>query len=132
MSNISLKRMPNKINHIHLTSAENNAEEYFTNGGLVMPSADVRDLLSIFTFAVDKGQEDILQEFGKRFSKSYSFKAFNTPVSEYTYALFSPHVFFMKSDKKQAKLLRLTNFTKQTFIPTRAGYKALKEKVCAI
>ena len=132
MSNISLKRMSNKINHIHLTLVENNAEEYFTNAGFVMPSEDVRDLLSIFTFVVDKGQEATLQEFGKRLFKSYSFKAFNTPESEYTYALFSPHVFFMKSDKKQAKLLRLTNFTKQTFIPTRAGYKALKEKVCAI
>ena len=124
--------MPNKINHIYLTLVENNAEEYFTNGGLVMPSADVRDLLGTFTFVVDKGQEVILQDFGKRFFKSYSFKAFNTPVSKYTYALFSPHVLFMTTDKKQAKLLHLTNFTKQTFLPTKAGYKALKEKVCVI
>ena len=132
MGNINLKRMSNKINHIYLTLVENNAEEYFTNSDLVMTSVEVKNLLPTFVFVVDKGQEAILQEFGKRFFNRYSFKTFNTPVSKYTYALFSPHLFFMKSDKKQAILLHLTNFTKQTFLPTKAGYKALKEKVCVI
>lgn len=132
MSNINLKRMSNKINHIYLTLVENNAEEYFTNSNLVMTSTEVKNLLPTFVFVVDKGQEAILQEFGKRFFKSYSFKTFNTPVSKYTYALFSPHLFFMEADKKQAKLLHLTNFTKQTFLRTNNGYKALKEKICAI
>ena len=132
MSNINLKRMPNKINHIYLTLVKNDTEKYFTNEDLVMTSTEVKSLLPTFVFVVDKGQEVILQEFGKRFFNRYSFKAFNTPVSKYTYALFSPHLFFMKSDKKQAKLLHLTNFTKQTFLSTNNGYKALKEKICVI
>lgn len=132
MSNLNLKRMVNKINHLKVEVVENEREEYFTNGNLVITSAEVKNLLPTFVFVVDKGQETLLQELGGRLYKRYSFKTFNTPVSKYTYALFSPHLFFMKSDKKQAKLLHLTNYVKQTFIPTKEGYKALKEKVCGI